>query len=60
MKLQDGTDDSAQLCFQNVLSAYPQTHNFITKQQHGFLSGESMTTNLPEALYDWTFAMRDT
>ena len=38
---------------------YLRTHNVISKQQHGFLSRKSTSTNLLETLNDWTLAMKD-
>jgi hypothetical protein len=38
---------------------YLKTHNIISKQQHGFLSGKSTSTNLLETLNDWTLAIKD-
>jgi len=32
-------------------------HNVISKQQHGFLSRRSTTSNLLETLNDWTLAL---
>jgi hypothetical protein len=34
-------------------------HGVITKHQHGFLSGRSTTSNLLEALNDWTLTLND-
>jgi len=39
------------------VTAYMHEKNFITKQQHGFLSGRSTTTNLLESLSDWTLTI---
>src|SRR5664279_2488391 len=38
---------------------YLRTNNAISNQQHGFLSGKSTSTNLLEALNDWTLAIKD-
>ena len=37
--------------------SYLRGHNIINKQQHGFLSGRSTTSNLLETLNDWTIAL---
>jgi len=34
-------------------------HNVISKQQHGFLSGRSATSNLLETLNDWTLTINN-
>jgi len=34
-------------------------HGIISKQQHGFLSGRSTTSNLLETFNDWTLALND-
>ena len=39
------------------VTAYMREKNFITKQQHGFLSGRSTITNLLESLSDWTLTI---
>jgi len=39
--------------------AYLRRNGVITKQQHGFLSGRSTSTNLLETLNDWTLAIND-
>ena len=39
----------------DILS-YLRRHGIISKQQHGFLSGRSTTSNLLEIFNDWTFA----
>jgi len=36
---------------------YLRRHNIISKQQHGFLSGRSTTSNLLETLNDWTLVL---
>ena len=38
---------------------YLRCHNVISKQQHGFLSGRSTTSNLLEMLSDWTLALNN-
>ena len=38
------------ICFLN-------SHNLITKQQHGFLQKHSTVTNLLESVNDWTFSL---
>ena len=39
--------------------SFLQAHNVITKQQLGFLSRRSTSSNLLETLNDWTLAIRD-
>ena len=39
--------------------SYLRLHGVISKQQHGFLSGRSTSSNLLEALNDWTLAVND-
>lgn len=41
------------------LSSYLLQHRLITHQQHGFVTGKSTSTNLLEALNDWTLAVDD-
>ena len=41
----------------NHLLTYLEEHSFISKNQHGFLSNHSTTTNLLETLNDWTRAL---
>jgi ribonucleases P/MRP protein subunit RPP40 len=41
------------------LLIYLRRHNVINKQQHGFLSGRSTTSNLLESICDWTLALND-
>ena len=36
---------------------YLRSYNLISKQQHGFLSRRSTTTNLLETINDWTLAI---
>jgi len=36
---------------------YLRRHRIISKQQHGFLSGRSTTSNLLETFNDWTLAV---
>ena len=43
----------------SVMSDYFQRHGLISKQQHGFLSKRSTTTNLLETLNEWTLALND-
>jgi len=38
---------------------YLRRHNVINKQQHGFLSGRSTTSNLLETLNDWTLTLNN-
>jgi len=38
---------------------YLRHHGIIYKQQHGFLSGRSTTSNLLETFNDWTLALVD-
>ena len=38
---------------------YLRHHNLISKQQHGFLSARSTTSNLLESISDWTLALND-
>jgi len=33
---------------------FPEAHNIINKEQHGFLAGKSTITNLSDCLNDWT------
>jgi hypothetical protein len=42
----------------NMLT-YLRRNGVISKQQHGFLQGRSTTSNLLEALNDWTLAVND-
>jgi Reverse transcriptase (RNA-dependent DNA polymerase) len=42
----------------DILS-YLRHHETISKQQHGFLSGRSTTSNLLETFNDWTLALND-
>jgi hypothetical protein len=39
--------------------AYLRRVGVINRQQHGFLTGRSTTTNLLETLNDWTIALQD-
>ena len=39
--------------------SYLRHHRIISKQQHGFLSGRSTTSNLLETFKDWTLALND-
>jgi hypothetical protein len=39
--------------------AYLRRHGVISRQQHGFLSGRSTTSNLLETLNDWTLTIND-
>jgi len=41
------------------LTAYMLKNKLITKQQHGFISRRSTTTNLLESLSDWTLAINN-
>ena len=41
------------------LLGYLYQHGLISKQQHGFLTGKSTSTNLLETLNDWTFAINN-
>jgi hypothetical protein len=43
----------------NDMLAYLRQHGAITKQQHGFLSGRSTSTNLLESINDWTIAIKN-
>ena len=40
------------------LLIYLRHRNLINKQQHGFLSGKSTTTNILESLADWTLTLK--
>ena len=39
------------------LTGYLRANNLITREQHGFLTRRSTTTNLLETLNDWTVAI---
>lgn len=41
------------------LLSYLRKHNAISKQQHGFLSKRSTSSNLLNTINDWTLAIRD-
>jgi hypothetical protein len=43
----------------NETLCYLRKHSLLTKQQHGFLSGRSTTSNLLETLNDWTLTIND-
>jgi len=41
------------------ISSYMQQHGLINKQQYGFLTKKSTSTNLVESLNDWTLAINN-
>ena len=43
----------------NDMLAFLRQHGSITKQQHGFLTGRSTSTNLLESINDWTIAIKN-
>ena len=43
----------------NETLCFLRRYGLITKHQHSFLSGRSTTSNLFEALNDWTLAIND-
>jgi len=47
------------LSLNHYLLIYLRCHNVISKQQHGFLSGRSTTSNLLETLNAWTLTLNN-
>ena len=43
----------------NSMLVFLRRHGVINRQQHGFLSGRSTSTNLLETLNDWTLTIND-
>ena len=41
-------------CISDSITAYLNTHNLLSKTQHGFRVGSSVVTNLAESTCDWT------